>query len=331
MIWTLLFLSAGSLSMSHAVPPDAAELRARLATVNVAPERFDRWLNQFPPDLRGDALTFLNELELFDYARFNRSLKSLHERLVKQVTCDGFLLDQLDFTKPYTARSGDLVAFFYRRANLIPSARISPSELLKERRADVADRALVILDDYVGSFAQILGEYFGKMFADSFNRYRKIYVTTIAAHPAGRENLARLKRGEGDLVVRDLVRLFAIDDAGAKRFADGLAKVEPAKVELVFVHEDRPFRADRHARLFAYLRENVRFERSTQAPLGVAGLASALTFFYGPPNGAPDALWNPRGASAAGTFVPLFPRVEDISHYDFAAGLPEDQVIWGER
>ena len=303
----------------------------RLATVFVTRDRLTRWLDQFESADRPTALHLLSQIKLYGYFETVRALSELHQSLAQRLSADGFDESQVDYTKAFTARSGDLIAFLYRRVNRVPSARITPSELLGTKAADASAKALVVLDDYAGTGAQSLIEYYGKAFSTEFNRYRKIYFAVIAANSHAIANFRDVKRGHGAEVAARLSRAFALAGDNERRFVAGMAHVDPAKIELVYVHEDQPLRERADQATRAFLLKYADFANSTTAPWGVAGISSMIAFFYGPPNGAPDVLWNTRGMIGEQPMLPLFQRIEDVSHYDFAAGLSAEELVWGGR
>ena len=81
------------------------------------------WLEQFEASDHAIALQLLDCMEMHSWARLIRECRLLHERLCRDLGEDGFDVEHfsdIDFTRAFVCKSGDLIAYVYRKANRIP-------------------------------------------------------------------------------------------------------------------------------------------------------------------------------------------------------------------
>ncbi len=320
----------------------------RLSAFEVAPERLRIWLNQFDLKDRKIALEIIRGLYLINFSELSKNLKATHSKLVSQLIADGFVntlggadLERIDFSRAYTAKSGDLISFFYRKANLILNSKFHSSDQLSTLKtfSENSNRALVILDDYVGTGAQFLSEFYGRNYAKIFNTYAKVYLVVITAHQKATERFDQIKQGENAAVAEAFINDFQLIGNEVEATRASLNNVKSDKIELIYRNIEFPMLADENPHLSATEKLRIKdfllkygdFDQNPFAPFGVANLQGSTVFFYGPPNSLPDILWNSLGRYKKNPLIPLFARVEDISHYDFAKGLPPGQQIWGGK
>ena len=112
------------------------------------------WLEQFPPSEQPTAIRLLECMELHSWARMIRECRLLHQRLCMDLRDDGFDVDRysdIDFTRAFTCKSGDLVSYVYRKANHLSVRHFHTVDALHQGQTDRSQRAIVVLDDYIGT------------------------------------------------------------------------------------------------------------------------------------------------------------------------------------
>lgn len=163
-----------------------------------------KWLERFDKEDRAAALTLLEAVEFHSHPRLLREAKLLHDKLKQRLAAGGFDaagFRDVDFSREFTCKSGDLMSFFYRKTNLIPSADFKTfDELIREAGEDAArfrDRALVILDDYIGTGSQFVFHFVAQNQADRdvLNSYRRVYLVCVVAHEQALERFRLLAAG----------------------------------------------------------------------------------------------------------------------------------------
>jgi len=97
---------------------------------------------------------------MHSWARLLRECRRLHQRLCRDLAGDGFDVTgfrDIDFTRAFVCKSGDLIAYAYRKANRLPVTCFrSMDGLLAHPPAERARRALVVLDDSIGTGSHLL-------------------------------------------------------------------------------------------------------------------------------------------------------------------------------
>jgi hypothetical protein len=283
-----------------------------------------RWIAQFEPSDQKDAHRLLDSMQEHGWARLIRECRLLHQRLCTDLAEDGFDVERcsdIDFTRAFVCKSGDLISYVYRKANRLPVTCFHNIEGLRLAAPDGPQRrALVILDDYIGTGSQFLFTFVARH-ADNralLERYARVRLAAIVVHDDARQKWKLLQR-------RDVEQVMAIEDQQltcvdfAPERADliaALASLDWRRNGLIAAARDFPVIA--HPSLSPGEREAmIRFVRAQQGSSG-AGTTEFLlghhSFFYGAPN------------ALARVLLPLFKRIEDFSVYprESQVGLPAD-------
>ena len=283
-----------------------------------------RWIEQFAPADQGIALRLLDCMQVHGWARLIRECRLLHQRLCTDLAEDGFDVERcsdIDFTRAFVCKSGDLISYVYRKANRLPVTCFHNIEGLRHAApAGPQRRALVILDDYIGTGSQFLFTFVARHAANRalLERYARVRLAAIVVHDDARQKWKLLQR-------RDVEQVMAIEEQQltcvdfAPERADliaALASLDWRKSGLIAATRDFPVIA--HPSLSPSEREAlIQFLRAQQAASG-AGTTEFLlghhSFFYGAPN------------ALARVLLPLFKRIEDFSVYprESQVGLPAD-------
>lgn len=295
-------------------------------------ERIARWLEQFPVEDRSVALTLLELITFHSYPALIRESRDLHTRINKQLEIDGFDIrthKDVDFSREFTCKSGDLISYIYRKANAIPSVDFKNFDRLinetRECTGQFCNRALVILDDYIGTGSQFIFQFIARSDTDIqvINNYKKVYLAAVVIHDNAFEKLALLQKGEYEKVLSIEESQFPdYDWAWEKaRILEGLCKVDWHRIGFLFVEREHPLLA-----MAGQFMDEKKLEQLVQfmnryggdTTLTTSYLAGHHAFFYGAPNSLPKVLY------------PLFGRVEDLSIYptEHFIGVPVDIVDW---
>lgn len=280
-------------------------------------ESLRRWLDQFDSRDRETALLLLNSIEFHSQPRMRRETGLLHQKLCTRLSEDCFDIkdfQDVDFSREFTCKSGDVVSFIYRKSNLIPSVDFKTMDRLAIETSKnpmlFRDRALVILDDYIGTGSQFIFQFIGLSDEDIqvMNAYRKTYLVCYVIHERALQNFLLLSQGRIEEVVRIEEDQFPDIDLSdeAEIFGRNLGAVDWKKLELVYLEEEKPLLSPGNDTLSDDEKSRIQIFLSRHAHDGYSGTSYLLghhTFFYGAPNSLPEILW------------PLFKRVEDLSIY----------------
>lgn len=304
-------------------------LAARFSEPVIPKERIEEWLMQFPEDDREAALLLLEKVTFHSYPRLIRETQALHALLLKALADDGFdtrTLACTDFSRGFTCKSGDIISYIYRKANAIPSVLFKNLDSLygetQECAGQFCDRALVILDDYIGTGSQFIFQLVARNPKDIhvLRGYRKIYLASIVTHDNAFEKLAMLRRGE-------YRKLIAIEEG---QFPDydwdveepvlpaALAAIDWSRVSFLCVEREHPLLSRENAGITDEDRRILgRFlsDHGDDSALITSYLGGHHTFFYGAPNSLSKVLY------------PLFSRVEDYSIYPMENFLADAPVV----
>jgi len=290
----------------------------------IARPSLGRWLDQFAPSDQAIALRLLECMQVHGWARLIRECRLLHQRLCTDLAEDGFEVERcsdIDFTRAFVCKSGDLISYVYRKANRLPATCFHNIEGLQAHPAGSDQRrALVILDDYIGSGSQFLFTFVARSPANRelLRRYARVRLAAIVVHDDARHkwSLLQHRRVEEVMAIEER-QLTCVDFSTDRRdLIAALADLNWRHAGLLAVARDFPVTA--HPALSPAEREELRRFLHRQQEATGAGTTEFLlghhSFFYGAPN------------ALARVLLPLFKRIEDFTVYDRESqvGLPAD-------
>jgi hypothetical protein len=285
-----------------------------------------KWLDGFRVEDRDTALLLLNNIEYHSQPRIKRETRALHQNLSTRLAESHFDVEtfhDVDFSREFTCKSGDVVSYIYRKSNLIPSVDFKTFDLLTRETSEdperFSNRALVILDDYIGTGSQFIFQFIG--FSDEdvrvVNSYKKTYLVCYVIHEKALENFHLLKNGKIEEVIRTEQEQFPYDDLSQEidYFRRALTSLDWNNLELVYLEEEKPLLSPDNKALSTEEKNRLDDFLKRYGHEGYSGTSYLLghhTFFFGAPNSLPELLW------------PLFKRVEDLSIYpEQPAGIGE--------
>ncbi len=317
-------------------------LYRRFNEESVSHEQITRWLNQFDAEDRPTALFLAERIDYWGYRRVHLGLHSLHHHLMERLLKDGYIddtgpehcYDRIDFSRSFCSKSGDLISYFYRKMNTMRSMEFVNLEGLEHRDTDLSDRALIILDDYIGTGCQFLSFSYRNEHADLFNRYGKIYVATLVANNQAIKTFQEVNAGNFDTLVRILSGVEEIDDpVEIENLRASFSSIRPGQSRLVYAKREMSL-LDPESSLDEAQRTGLQGLFEKYAPNyychGLFNLASNTVFFFQCPNDAPQILWDWDCGNAPGQWYPLFPRVSDSSIYEHDGNIPFLQQVSGK-
>ena len=285
-----------------------------------------RWMEQFPSDDQPTAIQLLECMELHSWARMIRECRLLHQRLCMDLKDDGFDVDgfsDIDFTRAFTCKSGDLASYVYRKANRLSVRHFHTVEALRHSTQDRSQRAIVVLDDYIGTGSQFLFQFIGRNEANTrlLKGYKRIRLCSLVVHDDARVKWRRLQHhAVAEVMQIEEQQLACVDFSNERELLMArLAQIDWRKAGLIAAQRDFPVTA--HPKLTPDERAEMRrFLRRQDAADGGAGTTEFLlghhSFFYGAPN------------ALARVLLPLFKRVEDFTIYptESLQGLPAEII-----
>jgi hypothetical protein len=161
-----------------------------------------RWMDHLPNEDHAIALRLMECMEFHGYFRLVRECRQIHRNLCDDLAQRGFdteTYSDIDFTRAFTCKSGDVIAYIYRKANLIPVTSFHNVEaLLADPRRNLEQkRALVILDDYIGTGSQFLFQFVAREPAHCklLNSYACLRLLAIVIHDDGKLKHHLLAKG----------------------------------------------------------------------------------------------------------------------------------------
>lgn len=274
-----------------------------------------RWLEQFDEKDWPAALSLLETIEYHSYPRLVRETRLLHGKLKRRLAAAGFdaaKLSDVDFSREFTCKSGDIISYIYRKSNLIPSVEFKTFDrlILETERHPAAQskRALVILDDYIGTGSQFIFQFIARSAEDIrvIGNYKQVYLCCIVVHEKAIQKGLLLRSGRIDEVIRlEEVQIPDVDfKPEEKSFHAALKKVSWDKIGLVYLAKDRSILAEMTAARKRTIKKFLDKYRIEGCEGSTSFLLGRHAFFYGAPNALPAIL------------LPLFKRVEDFTIYD---------------
>lgn len=314
----------GRPAMSDALAVRLDQLAEAWNEAEISRPSLGRWLDQFAQADQAIALRLLQCMEVHGWARLIRECRLLHQRLCRDLAEEGFEVERcsdIDFTRAFVCKSGDLISYVYRKANRLPTTCFHNIEALQASPpAPDQRRALVILDDYIGTGSQFLFTFVARSEAnrDLWRRYSRVRLAAIVVHDDARHKWKLLQQRRTPEVMAIEERQLTCVDFSADRQAliAALAGLDWRHAGLLAAARDFPVTA--HPALRPQEREELRRFLHRQQEAAGAGTTEFLlghhSFFYGAPN------------ALARVLLPLFKRIEDFTVYarDSQVGLPAD-------
>jgi|WetSurMetagenome_2_1015567.scaffolds.fasta_scaffold35839_2 hypothetical protein len=298
----------------------------------VTREHIRRWLDQFSGEDQAGAFALLEAIEYHSYPRLLQETRVLHAKIQEQLDVDGFdsrMFSDVDFSREFTCKSGDLISYIYRKANAVPSVDFKTFDRLISETADCSgqpcNRALVILDDYTGTGSQFIFQFIARSAADIrvLNRYRKVYLASVVIHDNAFGKLDLLQRGECGTVLSIEEAQFPDYDWKweENELSDALCRTDWGRIAFLCVQREYPLLSPENPGVPAGRRELIGHflaRYGGDSTLATSFLTGHHAFFYGAPNSLPKILF------------PLFSRVEDVSIYptEHFIGVSADTVTW---
>lgn len=289
---------------------------------DIPPASIDHWLAQFDREEQSIAMRLLECMEMHSWARLQRECRVLHQRLCRDLQDEGFDTNDwhdIDITRSFTCKSGDLIAYAYRKANCLPVTGFSSIEQLRATPPKQGERrALVVLDDYIGTGSQFLFHFLARQPAhlELLQRYARVRLAAVVVHDDARHKWRLLQqRCIRDVMAIEERQLACIDFSGERtQLIDALGQLDWTSCGLMAAERDFPITA--HSSLTVHERHQLQEFLLRQHQKEGSGTTEFLlghhTFFYGAPN------------ALARVLLPLFKRVEDFTAYDpdTLIGLP---------
>jgi hypothetical protein len=315
---------------------DIDSLYNQFNSENISQNEIKQWVSQFDSEDQDAAVLLLEQIQYFSYKRLMADLKLLHKNLLSKLKIDGFIenpekelvFETIDFSKTYPAKSGDLISYFYRSSNIIRAVSFKNLSDLSASAIN-SNKALVILEDYVGTGTQFLFELYSKRHHELFNSYKKVYLVTLVANKNAVRRFEKITNG--DSLAQDFIAIMNIQDENAKKEAqENVRKIPKDKLEVIYLHKEIPLNdslrdPETTSKLFALL-DKYNIKRYLGGNFSSFG---HTVFFYNCPNNLPEILWNSQSIHRDGTpWTPLFKRVEDLSIYDISKTIPIEEQIW---
>jgi len=290
----------------------------------IARPSLGRWIEQFDAADQPIAVRLLECMQMHGWARLIRECRLLHERLCVDLAEDGFDVERcsdIDFSRAFVCKSGDLISYLYRKANRLPVTCFHNIEGLQNAPPPPDQRrALVILDDYLGTGSQFLFTFVARSAANRalLQRYTRVRLASIVVHDDARHKWKLLQRRDVEQVMAiEEQQLTCVDFAPERDdLIAALSSLDWRRAGLVAAGRDFPVVA--HPQLSPEERQQLRAFLQRQQQTEGAGTTEFLlghhSFFYGAPN------------ALARVLLPLFKRIEDFSVYprESQLGLPAD-------
>lgn len=331
------FLSTGIVEAKY----DIGSLYNQFNSENISQNEIQQWLDQFDSEDQEAAVLLLEQIQYFSYKQLMNDLKLLHKKLLLKLKIDGFInnsekelvFESVDFSKTFPAKSGDLISYFYRGSNLIRAVSFKNlSDLFVSTEQNInSNKALVILEDYVGTGTQFLFELYAKRYYELFNSYRKVYFVVLVATKNAVNRFEKITNGDYDSLTQDFISILNIQDENAKKeVLANFRRIPKDKLEIIYLHKEIPLNdssrnPDTTNKLLALL-DKYNIKRYLGGNFSSFG---HTVFFYNCPNNLPEILWNSQSIHRDKTpWTPLFKRVEDLSIYDMSKTMPIEEQIW---
>lgn len=336
------FVKIGLLVFSFYIGTINAEVNLEVLTnkfynENISKDDIEHWINQFDPEDRESAILLLEQIHYYSYKSLINDLRSLHKKLLVELREDGFIegvenemtFDKVDFSKTYPAKSGDLISYFYRSSNLIRAVAFKNLSDLTTDTKNHSNKALIILEDYVGTGTQFLFELYSKRYHELFNSYKKVYFVVLVATDGAIKRFEKVNKGEYDSLAEDFISIIGIKDA-KNGVVEAVSRIPKDKLEILYLHKEIPLndssRDPNITNKISALLNKYNIKRYLGGTFSSFG---HTVFFYNCPNNLPEILWNSQSIHRNGNpWIPLFKRVEDLSIYEMSKNIPVENQIW---
>ena len=297
-------------------------------------EHIEQWVNQFPPQDRKIAMKLADAVDYHSYSDVFEDVQKLHQKLCAKLKKDGFdteTFSDVDFTKAYTCKSGDIVSYLYRKANKIRNVCFKTMEgLISHNPDNIENRALIILDDYTGSGDQFLSEFYARNGANRelLNKYRKIYFAPLVANNSAVQKFNAVANGEyeriADMIIRECPKNHT--DEGIR---SALKEVSGKKLQMIEGRIEYPLLSKENKELSDNTKREMKkflLKHNCGYPFGFGETQGHTAFFFTVPNNTPDLLWNSKLQEKG--LIPLFQRTNDISIYPMCQNLSLKEQVW---
>lgn len=300
-------------------------------------EHLEKWVSQFDPKDRRTAMKLASAVDYNSYTDVVGKVINMHQRLTESLKTSGFdskTFKDVDFSRAYTCKSGDVVSYIYRKANKIRNTCFKSMETLQAQAMEQnKNRALIILDDYTGTGGQFLSEYYARndKNRELLNSYGKIYFMPITANESAVKKFDLLSEGKSDEVASMILENFKDIP---ENYTDGalhkaLAQVKNDKLVLLNGNTEYPLLSEQNTALSKKDKKEIEaflLKYHCGNPFGMGSTQGHTTFFYSAPNNMPDILWNSKMQEKG--LIPLFSRTNDISIYPMSASIPLKHQVW---
>lgn len=318
----------------------AAELYKKFNEANITLAEINDWLGQFDQEDREAAILLLQQIDYYSYRQLIKDLTNLHKEVLNRLKKNGFIEDEqqevlfknIDFSKTYPAKSGDLISYFYRTANKIRGVLFKNLDDLYRDGEDKSNRCLIILDDYASTGTQFLFEQYANSHYNLFNHYRKIFHVVLVANPSAISKFEKVKRGDYESLAQDFFKILDVqDDEEKQKIYANVKQLHSEKLEIIFLHKELPLveladHKDIRSEKIAFLLQKYCMKQYFGGNYNTNG---HTVFFYNCPNNLPEILWNSKSRKRDGSpWTPLFKRIEDLSIYEMSKNIPVEEQIW---
>lgn len=287
----------------------------------------DVWLSQFEDQDRPAATKLVEQVNYFSYERICEDLQALHQKVMPKIENSSVV-----YSKTYVAKSGDLISYFYRTSNKIPSILFKN---LSDHVDDKSNKVLVLLEDYVGTGTQFLYRAYAKENYELFNQYKKVYLATLVANTSSIQKFDLIRSGQYELLAEEFISFLGRpkDEETRSQMKKILQRIPPDKLELIYLHEEKPLsktlNASDNLSISALIEKYGKYSFETNFFKGLAmNSYSHTAFFYNCPNNLPAILWDSNLKQPNGQqWIPLLRRTEDLSIYERAQNLPLEKQV----
>ncbi len=291
------------------------------------PFSHDLWLSQFEDQDQQIATELIDQVDYFSYERVCEDLKALYCKVAPKV--EGHTVV---YSKTYVAKSGDLISYFYRTSNKIPSILFKN---LSDHVDDKSNKVLVLLEDYVGTGTQFLYRVYAKENYELFNQYKKVYLATLVANTSSIRKFNLIWSGQYELLADEFISFLdrPKDEETRNNMIKMLKRIPSEKLELIYLHEEKPLSDNldplESVKISALIDKYGKYSMETNFFKGLTMDSYGRTaFFYNCPNNLPAILWDSNLKQSNGqSWTPLLKRTEDISIYERAQNLPIEKQV----